>query len=406
MTFRVQRRLLSWHGLLTLAICIPLAVLLLCRQLLCRPTKPRYQVRRDWRELPDTPGSLSFQEKFLLWDRFNAPPGFGPYAGRNSDRYLIYRCDSESMSGCGGWADRLKGILLGYNIANLTGRALKIEILKPMCDLSLYLAPNKVDWLLPSTFSPKPHEYRTVILTDSRDFKYTIHEQNFDTLFQQTKHVYFQANLDYLTGLRETLVYPKELSWMRYTSPSDIYAALYKHIFKLTPHLQGELQALLSAHLPSKNHRLVCAHLRMGINPSNHLDSVTINSVSNLPQVWDFLKEHAPAQSDVVFVMSDSQQVLNMALQQSFRDRVLLIPGSLHHVDRYNEHTRPEDMCSAFRRLILEFHLLVNCHVLLKSKSGLSNLASSLRGTDRDLFYFHRNGSITPTGRNDFAFVP
>ena len=67
--------------------------------------------------------SSSFRRRFLMWDRANQTlsSAIGPHHVITPDKYLIYRCDSESMRFCGGWADRVKGVLLTYVIANLTG---------------------------------------------------------------------------------------------------------------------------------------------------------------------------------------------------------------------------------------------------------------------------------------------
>merc|ERR1711936_1058253 len=68
-----------------------------------------------------------------------------------SERYFIYRCDRH-LRLCGGWADRLKGAMLSYVIANLTGRIFKAEFLNPRCDMSEYILGNVVNWSLPVSF--------------------------------------------------------------------------------------------------------------------------------------------------------------------------------------------------------------------------------------------------------------
>ena len=45
----------------------------------------------------------------------------GPDLVLDKRKYFIYRCDAGVMDGCCGWADRVRGILGGYLMANLTG---------------------------------------------------------------------------------------------------------------------------------------------------------------------------------------------------------------------------------------------------------------------------------------------
>ena len=146
--------------------------------------------------------------------------------------------------------------------------------------------------------------------------------------------VYFQGNRDYITRLRQNLIYSKQLSWMRHKSPSDIYAAIYKHLFRLSPRLQRQIHQILTEHLPSKEHRLVCAQVRMGRNPSIKDDTAVRYSSSRLESVWKFLQEKAPSDKDVVFVMSDSEEVVQAARNQSFAHKLVTVPGQIRHIDK------------------------------------------------------------------------
>ena len=71
-----------------------------------------------------------FRRQFLQWDQSNKTLSslIGPQCLSSPDKYLIYRCDmTRIMRNCGGWADRVKGMLLTYVMANLTGKQLKLR---------------------------------------------------------------------------------------------------------------------------------------------------------------------------------------------------------------------------------------------------------------------------------------
>ena len=96
--------------------------------------------------------------------------------------------------------------------------------------------------------------------------------------------------------------------------------------------------------------------------------------------------------------MSDSADVVTAAAEQTFSDRLLTVPGEIRHIDKISA-LGFQEICSAFDRVVTEVHLLMNCDVVLKARSGLSALAGFVRGSDRDLFCLYSNGSIYPCKR-------
>ena len=135
----------------------------------------------------------------------------------------------------------------------------------------------------------------------------------------------------------------------------------------------------------------------MGNNPSMH-DSEVRNSLDNLPKIWSFVSDLLTSPTHKLFVMSDSSQVLQSARNQTFQDRLVLVPGRIIHVDRdYGG----QDVCGGFEKLMLEQHMLMNCDVLIQGESGLSALASFIRGTEVGLYCLRRNGDITPCHRDN-----
>lgn len=61
----------------------------------------------------------------------------------NSTNYVLYEC--LNMDLCGGWGNRLQGILVSYFLALMSRRQLIINIQKP-CDLKTFFKPNLVHW--------------------------------------------------------------------------------------------------------------------------------------------------------------------------------------------------------------------------------------------------------------------
>ncbi|GFN83861.1 hypothetical protein PoB_001036700 [Plakobranchus ocellatus] len=223
----------------------------------------------------------SFRRRFLLWDHANTTieSSIGRDHVSTLERYLIYRCDGASMTLCGGWADRVKGILLTYVIANLTGRIFKVEILEPPCNILQYVIPNLVNWTLPVSLHDRigksSRDAKAINKVDSVPFYNSIHSLNFTEMLvaRNAKYTYFKANLDYSEGLLKSEVYSHQLSWMSSLNNAEILSTLYKRIFKLSSYLQNRMNKFMTSTLPTQRHRLICAHARMGANPTNPYDS-------------------------------------------------------------------------------------------------------------------------------------
>lgn len=61
-------------------------------------------------------------------------------------RFIMYRCDRElDKNLCGGFGDRLKGILSAYLWSLLTNRTFLLKVTKP-CNMITLLEPNEVEW--------------------------------------------------------------------------------------------------------------------------------------------------------------------------------------------------------------------------------------------------------------------
>ena len=64
----------------------------------------------------------------------------------DTKRYMMYRCDQAlDMDLCGGFGDRLKGILDTYLWSLMVNRTFVIRITRP-CNMANLLIPNEVDW--------------------------------------------------------------------------------------------------------------------------------------------------------------------------------------------------------------------------------------------------------------------
>ena len=215
---------------------------------------------------------------------------------------------------------------------------------------------------------------------------------------------YFLGNLFYELGYQCSVVHSETLKWMKNLTAGEIRAALFKRLFKLSSYLRQRLDDILTNNLPTDKHKLICAHMRMGINPSNPYDSEKRQNDQNLLKMWEFLGQQSTQSWHKVFVASDADHVVQAARNQTFGGRLVSVDGPVLHVDR-TRHVSGSEQCAGLERLLLEEHLLMTCDVLVVSHSGIGHNAAHIRGTDRGLFCWYKNGDIGPCKRKDLMKI-
>ena len=340
-----------------------------------------------------------FRKHYNRWEKDN--PYMTDFPAQNgTNGYFIYECRDF----CCGWADQLKGTMFAYMVANLTGRIFKARYLKTPCEMRDYLIPNQIDWFLDRNFTAPPN---TSSELDNHigdwKLKANIAEVNFTEYFElEKKYHFFIANLQYFSQLNYTTVYKKELSWMKNITTADAYGAVYKRLFKLSPRLESKLQNILNKALPTEKHRLICVHVRVG--KTGFTGDPARNHVENMPRVWAWMKQQIRSDLDKIFVMSDSHKVIESAMNETFRDRLITVPGAIVHTNKYTRDniTDPRVVCDGFERLLLEYHILMNCDILVRGHSGISVIASNARGTDEGNYCLTYEGNVLPCLRNKF----
>ena len=341
-----------------------------------------------------------------------------------AERYMIYDCKSY----CGGWADRLKGIVFAYVIATLTNRTFGIRITDNPCPLTDFVRPNEVNWSLPETVDLESgaRAYRRL---DSVGFYKSVATSDLEDLFP-SRVALLTANLDYFDQIKANERYRKQLEWMMPLSRDRIFSRIYRKLFRFSPSVQRAVDRALSSARPSQDSsgRLVCAHLRFAANSETLRDSVKRHTNAHGDTLLTFLQKFDPSSPNYdevearnafpdtttssaavaaaeasprartspgehvrFFVASDSRRFSERA-SELFGDRFVRTEGEVVHVDKPGKDRRAA--CEGFTKVLADQHLLSTCDVLVLSKSGLGRQAAYLRGTDRGLFCLLMDGSL------------
>ena len=289
----------------------------------------------------------------------------------NSSRYLFYHCKSN----CGGFGDRLRGIVNAFILSRITGRKFGILHPKP-CPLENFLEENKYNWKINvddlDNRSSKLYSFMSARKLPS---------DNMTSYFKEDI-VYIKTNTDITIGLMRQADVPRRIPWISTMSTADLYRSVLTYLFVLNKDLQEELDIFRSKFV--KNNKTVCAHYRVGKNPTFKND--VSRNVGNISLLWSFLSRH-DKDGYVIYLATDSEETQSLA-NLKFQNRVINIPGKLVHTER----SKDDSECSGFKKTILEHRFLTECDVLLLTDSGYGRTAGFLRRHSQELYCLQKTG--------------
>lgn len=296
-------------------------------------------------------------------------------------RYIIYLC--ERAGWCGGWADRQRGILAAYLLANVTGRRFGVNMTTP-CDVKLFYIPNIVNWYV--------RESELLGLSwEVLDWnnRFDPNEVNHDFNINHPCDVIFlKTNFDAITVIQKSPQYGHLVPEpFRNPNRGKVFHTIWHLLMKPSLHFEERINKFMSE-IP-KTDELVCAHVRMRRNPTIPNDGAQINSLSTVKYLWTFLSKFKNASR--VFIASDSMDV-RLSARKYFGAREIDTDGQVLHIDRQRK--KPNAIWG-FELALLDQTVLSRCRALVVSKSGFSVRAAMMSRREQELFEF-QNGTVTP----------
>ena len=339
-------------------------------------------------------------------------------------RWVQYQCQAD----CGGWADRLKGILSTVLYGLLTGRAISLDVSLPV-RLSEALSPSVLPWLE----QPSNSTDAELVLGEAagwHDFFFVDQPWSVplgpDT---SAPGVRIRTNMNSFVLLMEN--YPHRATQLGFNVASDMDAytgCLYSLLFTPTPAMRSSIRSVTA---PLRQHReqllaqaairqltcpaaasssLLCAQLRFGtVNATAELqlsfqDSEQFFRPDYLPAVFARLNQTAHElsmsceanntgnsstervlrSSSLLLVLSDSPVVHLLAEQyfnassSSSASLVQVLPmleGPIVHVDKVASHLNHSERSAGLVRALAEHYLLGLCTRAIVSNGGFGSTA-------------------------------
>uniref|UniRef100_A0A0B6ZPQ3 GT23 domain-containing protein n=1 Tax=Arion vulgaris TaxID=1028688 RepID=A0A0B6ZPQ3_9EUPU len=305
------------------------------------------------------------------------------------ERYIVYLCHSNLT--CAGWGDRQHGIFSAYLLSLMTNRTFKVDMQSP-CPLSKLYHPRLVNWKVNETEFNGLSSTHLYTLNDQK-FRETMKIINFDVEYPQDV-VYLTTNYDYFYSLKANPNYKEIFQRKVKGRPRPIlFADLWQTIFKMNKRVVRKYTPALKKGHPSNNHKLACAHIRFGRNPTIPTDSNIRNTLTTIKPLWTFLDKYSDEKIYRIFVASDWQGFRDK-VNSMYRNISVDVDGDIIHIDKMKELLRrenatdvvPSDPCLGFEKVIADQLVLSRCDILLLTYSVFGKAAAYLRRSNKDLY--------------------
>ncbi|CAD5118173.1 DgyrCDS6904 [Dimorphilus gyrociliatus] len=317
---------------------------------------------------------------------------------KTNNRYILYECASNMA--CGGWSNRLYGIVALYILAIMYDRSIVVKMDRP-CDIRQFLDPRDIHWnvTIPNKNWSKTslsgiygHKISLSRLQDlerkltNKDItvaRVNIAQLGYIHLFATVKHFknkllekgFTERQLQHLTLLHFPLKYQ-----------------VYDLLFKLKPYLQERKDNYLKTF---DKKPLICAHVRTGGGKTIPGDSAR-GRMFGTKTLWAFLQEKLlfdKFKDAKVFLATDNDAVRE-EFKKTFGHVGTEISGNIVHIDRWGSQKRTihdkAAACHGMDKVLLDFEIMSECDLLVITwRSGFSTMPA-LRNRHRNELYVWR----------------
>lgn len=292
--------------------------------------------------------------------------------------YLVYDCSKRHPGLCGGWSDRISGMLSTFGVAIISRRHFKINHDKP-CAFENLLEPNKYDWKLDESKIPSNAKFMYLIDNNSYNLRENSVKTNLENYFTDDVTM-IRMNWDMTRDFRMRPNIQEDFPWVTKLQYADIYYGLYHYLFKPGKTVLEKFDGIQKRR---KHELLACSHARAGDIG---------NAPRNFTKIWNFLSKLNRSKYDI-FIASDQQYVRDAGIKYLQGYNIITTEGQLGNMD----HGRGG--CDVFTTSMIDFYTLTTCDLLVITNSGFSIMSAYVRQTPDNL-YCMGDSDVFPCSRN------
>jgi hypothetical protein len=278
-------------------------------------------------------------------------------------KYVVYECTNEIL--CGGWGDRLKGIMSAYALSLLTDRYLLIYHVKP-CLLNHFFEPSI--YFINKTINYDQASKKWYL--NNEDFRKSLSYLNAFNL--TSKYITIRNNLEWIEPLSKNEIYKEKIKELGYTERNFkiqfLFKNWYSEIFKLNKRLNEKYLKFLKKAKPSNKTKLICAQVRIG-----DAGGTQFMKRGNLQIYWNYMRNNFIKNlTDYrIFLTTDTQDIVSEAIKEFGNEFIVTNDGPNNHLDLFSKLELNDEKLD---KTFLDFHSLQNCHMAIISESGFGKL--------------------------------
>ncbi|CAF0755482.1 unnamed protein product [Didymodactylos carnosus] len=329
-------------------------------------------------------------------------------AQKNPKKYLVYVCHEN----CGGWGDRLRGIMSVFMMSLMLDRNFQIEITHP-CNLTRILKPNFYNWLQPlnlirrNNLTRKRYKLtRKMIITSAnakefflKNVSRIIRNSTIDEIWPEDV-LYIATNKNYYYEMSENVRYRKKFKTYGILTKYNIkletlFPLFYELLFQPVERVKNQIEKYTKMRL---NKTLICAQMRTGQNPTLSNDKILPGRQNITETIFNFIDDYIKTNLSHnkmidyrIFITTDSDSVKTEA-KVRYSDHLIYTQGAITHLDRSDT----DQACREQDKLLTDFHLLGDCDLSIISNSGFGIWGNLRRYEPYKDLYMFCGGKIYP----------
>jgi hypothetical protein len=278
-------------------------------------------------------------------------------------KYVVYECTNENI--CGGWGDRLKGIMSAYAISLLTDRYFLIYHIRPCLlthffESSIYFSNTTINY----------DQASKLWFLDNKDYRKSL---SFIDAFNLTsKYITIKNNLEWIEPISKNKIYKEKIKELGYNENSFriqfLFKDWYSEMFKLNQRLNEKYLKFLKKAKPTDNTKLICAQVRVG-----DAGGTRFMERGNLKIYWNYMRTNFIKNlTDYrIFLTTDTEDIVSEAIKEFGNEFVITNEGPNNHLDFFS---KLESNDEKLDKTFLDFHSLQNCNMAIISESGFGKL--------------------------------
>jgi hypothetical protein len=304
------------------------------------------------------------------------------------DKYVVYQCTHSIF--CGGWADRLKGMIGAYVWSLLSNRTFLIDAHKG-CPLTNIYDTNQIDWhenldMIIAKTKTKELSSNKMYKIDDVTIWGVLREVDPANLQKDKDVIIIQSNIDWVRPLSENPNLTERIRNLGFEKDqfqsAYVFKKFYREMFKLTSNLQAKYSDYLKQIGPST---LICLQLRTHYNDWSMTDE-------NMEYIFNFTKQvlvPMAGKDYKILVTADDSNNQEKAINALRAHNAFKIDGSIFNIDIGSSN------CESYEKTYLDFHLFQNCKIALIGQSGYGKYGIWNRDNPFENFfvYVYRNST-------------